>query len=368
MTLIEGIGDEVTHFFLGLLIVFIVSVAWWTTNISEQRHIRTVLLLERRQRNPSSARRTLTNHTQTVTISEGTTVSRTSSENNLTNQMEETPASVVNPTSIKPETSSNSTADPEEGERGSIIHAMDQDACVLRQRRLAFYHNWNSVNNGGTAPPPSDDEIPLSDSETPQPDSASTTHAQTDSLPEENLMEHNYAERQPMATHSQVGVEAETITTTTSATQVPLVIPDKDNIRIKLKFINDDLMHVTGNLEEKVGDFKRRHFREEIDSNKLVRLIFNGHVLHQDTQTLRGCGMFDDCVVHCLIHTRRAPNAAEVGATGRVQDDEAAGGPINGNLNNNQPRDWDLGSVLFGIITAVLLGAWYSRIELVLHF
>lgn len=78
----------------------------------------------------------------------GTTVSRTSSENNLTNQMEETPASVVNPTSIKPETSSNSTADPEEGERGSIIHAMDQDACVLRQRRLAFYHNWNSVNNG----------------------------------------------------------------------------------------------------------------------------------------------------------------------------------------------------------------------------
>lgn len=63
-----------------------------------------------------------------------------------------------------------------------------------------------------------------------------------------------------MATHSQVGVEAETITTTTSATQVPLVIPDKDNIRIKLKFINDDLMHVTGNLEEKVGDFKRLWF------------------------------------------------------------------------------------------------------------
>lgn len=91
MSLIEGIGDEVTHFFIGLFIVIIgkttsicvfpicihnisclfiisVTVAWWTTNIAEQRHVRTVLLLERSRHR---THRQLTNHTEAVTITEG---------------------------------------------------------------------------------------------------------------------------------------------------------------------------------------------------------------------------------------------------------------------------------------------------------
>lgn len=88
MSLIDGIGDEVTHFFIGLFVVivgkkcniflitfkrysfcyFTVTVAWWTTNISEQRHVRTVLLLERRRHR---TQRRLTNHTEAVTITDG---------------------------------------------------------------------------------------------------------------------------------------------------------------------------------------------------------------------------------------------------------------------------------------------------------
>lgn len=87
MSLIDGIGDEVTHFFVGLFVVivgknciyflflnsnilsyFIVTLAWWTTNISEQRHVRTVLLLERRR---NRTQRRLTNHTEAVTITDG---------------------------------------------------------------------------------------------------------------------------------------------------------------------------------------------------------------------------------------------------------------------------------------------------------
>lgn len=53
-------------YFVGFLLV---TVAWWTTNIGEQRHVRTVFLLERRR---SRTQRRLTNHTEAVTITDGT--------------------------------------------------------------------------------------------------------------------------------------------------------------------------------------------------------------------------------------------------------------------------------------------------------
>lgn len=34
------------------------------------------------------------------------------------------------------------------GEEQNIIETMDADACVLRQRRLAFYDNWTNANRG----------------------------------------------------------------------------------------------------------------------------------------------------------------------------------------------------------------------------
>lgn len=37
------------------------------------------------------------------------------------------------------------------GEEQNIIETMDADACVLRQRRLAFYDNWTSANRGITS-------------------------------------------------------------------------------------------------------------------------------------------------------------------------------------------------------------------------
>lgn len=49
----------------------------------------------------------------------------------------------------------------------------------------------------------------------------------------------------------------------------------------------------------------RRNFSVELAAQKLVRLVFNGHVLQPDTKTLTACGLFDNCVVHCLIHNPR---------------------------------------------------------------
>jgi hypothetical protein len=45
-------------------------------------------------------------------------------------------------------------------------------------------------------------------------------------------------------------------------------------------------------------------------ARKVIRLIFNGQVLQSDDRTLQNYGLFDNCVVHCLVHNQRfsSPN------------------------------------------------------------
>lgn len=50
----------------------------------------------------------------------------------------------------------------------------------------------------------------------------------------------------------------------------------------------------------------RRNFAVEIESSKVIRLIFNGQVLQSDDRTLQNYGLFDNCVVHCLVHNQRS--------------------------------------------------------------
>ena len=50
MTLIEGVGDEVTDFFIIVCVLLIGWLAWCSTNISDQPLIRTVLILQHRTR------------------------------------------------------------------------------------------------------------------------------------------------------------------------------------------------------------------------------------------------------------------------------------------------------------------------------
>jgi transmembrane and ubiquitin-like domain-containing protein len=49
MSLVEGVGDEVTQFFIALVVIALALLAWWSTNISETPLVRTVLVLERRR-------------------------------------------------------------------------------------------------------------------------------------------------------------------------------------------------------------------------------------------------------------------------------------------------------------------------------
>lgn len=78
-------------------------------------------------------------------------------------------------------------------------------------------------------------------------------------------------------------------------------LPEEDRVIIRLKFLNETQKEVEASLVENLGQFKRRNFTEEIGNNKNVRLIFNGQVLRDEGSSLRSCGLFDKCVVHCLV-------------------------------------------------------------------
>ncbi|KAJ8984860.1 hypothetical protein NQ317_002699 [Molorchus minor] len=347
MTLIEGIGDEVTHFFIALFVITVVSLAWWTTNISEQRHVRTVVLLERRRHR----HRRLTNHTETVTITEGTLL--TSTANVRTPIEDDTPseASASAPDSSEAPGSegaaskvdTDNNGEPEVSEEQNIIETMDADTCELRQRRLAFYDNFNNERQGNGRPVPS----------APPATSQASAGLQTDTenITDDTLMEHNYAERPSTTSASTSNVKNSQEAGDDS----------KNGITIKLKYLNDDLKLVDGRLEENLGDFKRRHFQPELSANQLIRLIFNGQVLQPDTQTLKNCGLFDNCVVHCLVHQKR-PQSNDASTSDPRREGFSFPTTGNGSNNNdNQNRDWDLGNFLFAFISFILLAAWYFR-------
>lgn len=99
----------------------------------------------------------------------------------------------------------------------------------------------------------------------------------------------------------------------------------------------------------------------EISTNKLVRLIFNGQLLQHDNETLRSYGLFDNCVVHCLIHQQRVQPGAQ-SSEERMWDSSS-----NTNRRNGNQRDWDLGNLFIVLISFLLSSAWYFRYYLRLN-
>lgn len=153
-----------------------------------------------------------------------------------------------------------------------------------------------------------------------------------------------------------------------------------DEFRIKLKYLNDDMKLVTGSPNENIGDFKKRNFTLELSAQKFVRLVFNGHVLQPDSKTLQACGLFDNCVVHCLVHNRN-PNAANQNqqqtgnsSLGQGNSSNNASGdtnqsnnevPMVGNFSNHEGTTNHMILMYGGIVIIVLslIFGWYCRIQ-----
>ena len=131
-------------------------------------------------------------------------------------------------------------------------------------------------------------------------------------------------------------------------------IPQEERVTVRLKFLNETQRDVEASLLENIGTFKRRNFTVELSENKNVRLIFNGQVLREEANTLRSYGIFDKCVVHCLIHQQASPPPAQHSAQAQPQQQQ-------------QPRveaidgeeDFDVSELFIPVLGVGLIFLWY---------
>ncbi|XP_046982701.1 transmembrane and ubiquitin-like domain-containing protein 1 isoform X1 [Schistocerca americana] len=329
MPLIEGVGDEVIQFFSVLIAVIVAVVAWRSTGISDRPIFRTVrnrtymvLILERRSR--------LRQALGELPPPSATVGANSSVESDDTGQTDVT-VDAADDGSPAEETTADDTLAVAEAEAGGDTESASVDdkepdsegtgsPNTLRRRRLAFFQSRQVT-----------------------------------------LLE-------PNAT-SDVVVEA----SAPPAEEASSAAEDAgDCIRIRLKYLNDDQKLVDGKLNERLGEFKRRHFASELSADKLVRLIFNGQVLGSDSETLRQLGLFDNCVVHCLVHTPR-PGSTGVGSSSQLHSQQSSlrgsltlgGGDagVGGAAGTEGGREWDLGNVLFASLSLALGVAWYCRLQ-----
>uniref|UniRef100_A0A915AKW2 Ubiquitin-like domain-containing protein n=1 Tax=Parascaris univalens TaxID=6257 RepID=A0A915AKW2_PARUN len=75
----------------------------------------------------------------------------------------------------------------------------------------------------------------------------------------------------------------------------------QDLSNIKLKFLDDTQIIASTALDATVGQFKRRYFWESIVAGKVVRLIYRGQLLRDDSRSLSSYGLHDQCVLHCHV-------------------------------------------------------------------
>lgn len=321
MTLIEGVGDEVTDFFFVVAIFIVGYLAWCSTRITDLLLVRTVLILPPRSRTRMSGLRgriqddgSTTQLLSSELNEQQTTESAVTEANQETASTDAEPSTAVSNTEVSSEENgrieTNSTEEV-------LIEAMDSftsESTALRQRKSKINGNDTSIDSSNCI------------------------------APQEDISTSNASE-----------------------------------ISIRLKFINDDQKIVTGSLKELLGDFKRRHFQIELQAQKLVRLVFNGRILQPDSQTLERCGLFDNCVVHCLVHQPQ-PNPTPTQSTPvdersviyfrpdiRVMIPQLVPPPEN-IIMPMTDDEWDLSRVLARALALSLATAWYLRYEFAQFF
>ncbi|XP_015590244.1 transmembrane and ubiquitin-like domain-containing protein 1 [Cephus cinctus] len=313
MSYIEGVGDEVTDFFIIVGVLLVGWLAWRSTNIADQPLIRTVLILQHRTRTRIAELRA--NHQS---------VDSSSRPPNLESSLDES----------------------------AVSNANDNNTMEIQ------------------CPMPS--SVTATENMPIQSDTTATAATSEDVLIEAmdsfNNEDSGLRHRTPKITTSETTTNiTEAASTITECTNEESSSIDGNQISIKLKFINEDQKMVTGSLKELLGDFKRRHFQIELESQKLVRLVFNGQVLQPDSQTLERCGLYNNCVVHCLVHQ---PRPASIPPSQTTSSENSSPLYFNPQPFQDIPAgaglsvvraEWDLSRLLVSILTLILGLAWYSR-------
>ncbi|XP_040857904.1 transmembrane and ubiquitin-like domain-containing protein 1 isoform X2 [Ochotona curzoniae] len=119
------------------------------------------------------------------------------------------------------------------------------------------------------------------------------------------------------------------------SSQEPLVL--------RLKFLNDSEQVARAWPHDTIGSLKRTQFPGQ---EQQVRLIYQGQLLGDDTQTLGSLHLPPNCVLHCHVSTRVGPPHAPCPPG-----------------SEPGPSGLEIGSLLLPLLLLLLLLLWYCQIQ-----
>ncbi|XP_057375974.1 transmembrane and ubiquitin-like domain-containing protein 1 isoform X2 [Daphnia carinata] len=145
-------------------------------------------------------------------------------------------------------------------------------------------------------------------------------------------------------------------------------------ISVKLMYMDDTHRVVESPISMTIGDFKKTHFKNELNANKVVKLIYNGQVLSEESSILSQVGLDNNSVIHCLIHQPRSTNAATTspsastlpGPTQQQSTEDAF--PRQSGQQTATESGIDIGGLLVPLFGVILGLVWYCRIAYASYF
>uniref|UniRef100_A0ABM5GM79 Transmembrane and ubiquitin-like domain-containing protein 1 n=1 Tax=Pogona vitticeps TaxID=103695 RepID=A0ABM5GM79_9SAUR len=123
--------------------------------------------------------------------------------------------------------------------------------------------------------------------------------------------------------------------------------PRDDAIILRLKFLNDTERLARVRPEDTVGTLKRAHFPGQ---EQLVRLIYQGQLLRDDSQTLAALHLTHNSVVHCHISQHR-PGVVPAGVPPGAAHVDATHAALN------------MGSLMVPLFVLMLGTLWYFQLQ-----
>ncbi|CAL1279465.1 unnamed protein product [Larinioides sclopetarius] len=295
MSFIEGIGDEVTAFFVILIVIALATLVTFIGNGYSNRLYNT---------NPIPAR-PLVMLQETQSQQPRQTPSIEPSENNRNSHYPDDQSRATRENRYQnissdeaPQTEIPSTESPQ-----SIRNRYEQVWAFTDTNRMSSHEEGIEDVSEDTEDQNSSDEMRPSESHTENQESETPT-----APPEQECNEES-------------GQSSELPTS---------------GIRIRLKYLDDTERTVRSNPTVSIAEFKRNHFQEDLANNKIVRLIFCGHLL-RDNSTLDSYRVVDNSVIHVqILQAQTDQNRAPV----------------------SQNTELDLSNFLWPIVSIVLGVCW----------
>ncbi|XP_053309837.1 transmembrane and ubiquitin-like domain-containing protein 2 [Spea bombifrons] len=123
--------------------------------------------------------------------------------------------------------------------------------------------------------------------------------------------------------------------------------PEERLISVRLKFLNDSEEVALVRPDDTVGTLKSKYFPGQ---ESLMKLIYQGQLLHDSSQTLRSLHITDNCVIHC----HRSQATVQSSPAGP----ESAGG-----AQEHAGLTPPIGNLMIPVFVVMLALIWYFRIN-----